>query len=450
MSGSSLHAIDNAVSNTFAKAFETVFPTGPAVVKTLNSKFESFGDALFSWTNSEGFTEQQQKTASDGMVFAFCRALGIPFVSGDSKSILSNEHYFESDQWFFDFVEEKNYMRLGFGIFMLLDEHYRPIAWMDIDTNHSSNISVKFSGAEHLMLEFREVMLKNVKTDEAVEKKTSYVEVVVSSGRGMGMGMGEALTISKGKIDNPRTALPEYYPYIPGGIENMLKDFVESEESVLILMGPPGTGKSSLVAAGVKALGLLPIYAKRADAIADKGFVNFVFKISDDYMTAVAGTSAKARSDLFIETLYKEKEAKINQALDQNQDGDKEEPRLPIIVVEDADVLLAPRSTGNLMMAELLNETDGIGSNHARKIIFTTNLANTKAIDEALMRAGRCYDVVNCRLLTPEEAIAARAANGLPDFDVTPTGDVSLAEALRKPRKRISVSNGKASIGFNS
>jgi SpoVK/Ycf46/Vps4 family AAA+-type ATPase len=123
---------------------------------------------------------------------------------------------------------------------------------------------------------------------------------------------------------------------------------------------------------------------------------------------------------------------------------------VPVIVVEDADALLRPRSEGNLIMPELLNETDGIGSNHTRKIIFTTNLASISDIDEALTRAGRCYGVINCRLLTPEEAIAARRANGLPDFEAVPVKDVSLAEALRKPRKRICISNGKAGLGFTA
>jgi SpoVK/Ycf46/Vps4 family AAA+-type ATPase len=122
---------------------------------------------------------------------------------------------------------------------------------------------------------------------------------------------------------------------------------------------------------------------------------------------------------------------------------------VPIIVVEDGDSLLTPRSQGNIMMPELLNETDGIGSNHTRKLVITTNVAHIRDIDEALMRPGRCYGVIECRLLTPDEAIAARAANGLPEFEVLPVKDMSLAEALRKPRKRIQISNGKAGLGFN-
>ena len=47
------------------------------------------------------------------------------------------------------------------------------------------------------------------------------------------------------------------------------------------------------------------------------------------------------------------------------------------------------------------------------------------------MREGRCYDVIEFRLLTPAEAIAARKAHGLPDFEETPTKDMSLADPTR-------------------
>lgn len=428
---------DNQVLNA-------IFATAPEIVKPLDSEFQSFGEALFSWTNSTGFENPNEKVADGTMVRAFCRALCIPYSLIKSERLLSGSQYFESDAWLFKYIEDKGYHRMGNGMFFLLDEHYRPISGIDLGKNSSTNIELTFFGAEHFVLEFRELMAANIKVDESVQKKATYAEVVL--GRDM-MG-SQSLTCTNGTIDNPRIALPEYYPYLRGGVVALLKDFVESDESVLILMGPPGTGKSSSIAAAVDSLNLLPIYAKRADAIMHKDFINFVFKASDQYMAKIAGTAAKARSDLFVETLSDDKEFKPTRRLYANKEEEDETPRVPVIIVEDADLLLAPRSQGNILMAELLNETDGIGSNHTRKIVFTTNLSNLKDIDEALVRAGRCYDVVHCRLLTPEEAIAARAANGLPAFDTPPEKDISLAEALRKPRKRICVSNGKANLGF--
>lgn len=450
MKASALHAVDANIeamaknNNTEAAVVEPTF-----LVKALDSHFTSFGDALFSWQNSDGFLERHDKYVNGRMVQAFCRALNIPFASTGTDKIITSEHYFESDAWFFEYVEEQGYNRLGHGSFVKLDEHNRPIAWLDLDRTHTQNIAVEISGAEHLVYAFRDVVKANVQVDVKAEQKAVYVEVVVGSGDGMMamMGGGGGLKLHTGRIDNKRIALPQYYPYLDGGIEALLTEFIQSDESVLILMGPPGTGKSSLVAAGIEALDLLPIYAKRADAIMDKNFVNFVFKASDEYMAKIAGTAAKARSDLFKETLADEREFLARKMLFEAK-KEVETPKVPIIVVEDADLLLAPRSEGNLIMAELLNETDGIGSNHTRKIIFTTNLTNTKGIDAALMRPGRCYDVVNCRLLSPAEAVDARRAHGLPDFEVAPTSDISLAEALRKPRKKIVMTSGKATLGF--
>lgn len=419
-------------------------PTGPAVVKTLDSAFESIGDALYSWCNSDGYERPEEKRLDTNMVRAFCSALRLPVVGLHTNKLLSNSQYFESDVWLFDYFTKHNYQRAGLGQFYLLDHYNRPIAFVDVETSVERNIAVGFTGAEYLAMEFIEELKKHVKLDEKVEKKTTYVEVVPE--RGGFMQGGGGLTLTTGKIDNPRISHPLYYPFLDGGAEALIKDFIESEESVLILMGPPGTGKSSLIAATTDSLGLLPIYAKKAEVILHKDFVSYVFGASDTYMAKVAGTSARARSDMFKERTLKDREFSCGQPLDKSEEDD--DPSVPVIVVEDADNILAPRSTGNLIMPELLNETDGIGSNHTRKIIFTTNLSNISDIDEALMRPGRCYGVIHCRSLTPAEAVAAREANGLPPFDTMPVKDVTLAEALRKPRKRICISNGKAGIGF--
>jgi hypothetical protein len=84
-------------------------------------------------------------------------------------------------------------------------------------------------------------------------------------------------------------------------------------------------------------------------------------------------------------------------------------------------------------MSELLNMTDGATGNSARKVIFTTNLSDPSQMDEALLRAGRCFAVVNFRAMFPDEVIAAREAAGLPAFFEAPTEEMSLAAALVAP-----------------
>lgn len=418
--------------------------TNPAwIIKPLNSHFESLGEALFSYCNSYGFDDPKQKGFDNETVIAFCHALQIPVLNIDSSDIMRGKHYFKSNQWLVDYLDAEGYQRKGFGYYYKLDDSNRPISLINISPSSAHNFYFTHKGAESISRTLRELIELNLHTDPEQKKKDTFYEVVKS--RGM---MGEGLTLTEESIDNARTALEEYYPYLEGGVLSLMQAFMESEESVLVCYGPPGTGKSSAIAAAVAALNLLPIYAKKMDVITDKNFIATVFKASDGYMEKVGGTAAKARQELYDKESAFDFEFKPAQKIAEDADAVKPVARIPAIVVEDADIILAPRTTGNLMMSELLNETDGVGSNHTRKIIFNTNLTDLRLIDEALLRAGRCYEAVNFRLLTPSEAIAARKANGLPDFVEEPTTNISLAEALRKPRKRIVLSAPKAKTGF--
>lgn len=56
------------------------------------------------------------------------------------------------------------------------------------------------------------------------------------------------------------------------------------------------------------------------------------------------------------------------------------------------------------MMNKFLNISDGLISIANKKLVFTTNLPNTKDIDDALMRKGRCFDIVEFRALNAKEA----------------------------------------------
>lgn len=73
-------------------------------------------------------------------------------------------------------------------------------------------------------------------------------------------------------------------------------------------------------------------------------------------------------------------------------------------VIEDADLLLASRESGNDLMSKFLNLGDGIIGMNGKKLIFSTNLASTKDIDPALLRKGRCYDILEFKELTLDEA----------------------------------------------
>lgn len=74
------------------------------------------------------------------------------------------------------------------------------------------------------------------------------------------------------------------------------------------------------------------------------------------------------------------------------------------LVLEDADLLLKPRSDGNTMMHKFLNVSDGLVSIQGKKIIFSTNLPNMKEVDPALIRKGRCHDVLHFDYLNLTQA----------------------------------------------
>lgn len=437
-------------SNAFASLIEGS-AIQPNMVKPLDSVFGSVAELLFSWTNSQGYEKCEEKGLDASLARACCEALGIKWVQLNTEQFMHQKTYFKSDEFIKLFLAKHNYRCKSGGGHYLVDEGNRVVSIIGLSACSTHNLEISFLGSEVLGLELLDLMRENVAVDPHTDGRTTYHEVVKGGGGmiammspGGGDGAGELKMVS-GTIDKPRVALPEYYPSLGGTVHELFAKFMASEESVLVLMGPPGTGKTSAVSAAIDLLNLMPIYAKRTEVIGDINFVDFVFKTSDRFMNKVGNTAERLRTDLFGETTMPENHLTREKMKAINELGDvsgKVSPRVPMIICEDADLLLRPRSAGNVSMGNLLNETDGISSNVTRKIVFLTNLKNEKQIDEALLREGRCFHVVHFHLLTPEQAVAARKAGGLPDFKEMPTEPMSLAAALRKPRKDIKIIDG--------
>src|SRR5690606_11149354 len=83
-------------------------------------------------------------------------------------------------------------------------------------------------------------------------------------------------------------------------------------------------------------------------------------------------------------------------------------------VIEDADYLLQPRTEGNADLHRFLMVADGAVRAEGRKLLFTTNVPNAGAIDDALLRPGRCFAALAVRRLTAEEGgrLALRLCDG--------------------------------------
>jgi hypothetical protein len=159
------------------------------------------------------------------------------------------------------------------------------------------------------------------------------------------------------------TLYDEAYPDIQGGVASFVTRYLDSAETVLVLQGAPGTGKTRLIR------GVLGEIARHKGGSARALFTSDKKALEGD--------------EIFVKFLTGGSDA---------------------FVVEDADHLLQPRAKGNEHLHRFLTIADGIVQAQGRKIIFSTNLPNVGDLDDALVRPGRCFARVHTRELLPGEA----------------------------------------------
>lgn len=195
-----------------------------------------------------------------------------------------------------------------------------------------------------------------------------------------------------------KVAMPEFYPFLGMAPNDYFDAFLKSSSGILLLIGEPGTGKSTFLRSMILHSG------KDASMVYDENTMR-----SNDMLTTFYGSTHG------------------------------------ILALEDADNFLISRESGNADLAGLLNFADGVISDPTKKIVISTNLSSVNKVDPAVLRKGRCYDIVNFRALTPSEADLARAAAGL-----QPVGfekDKVLAEVL-DDNQRVLTENRKRAVGF--
>jgi len=162
--------------------------------------------------------------------------------------------------------------------------------------------------------------------------------------------------------------VPELYPDISPDPQSFIQGYLDSDASILLMAGPPGTGKTTLLRHMIKEhnLGAHVIYDESLMA-SDNIFQSFLFESNGD-----------------------------------------------IMVIEDADTILSSRENDqNKLMSRFLNVSDGLIKLPNKKLVFTTNISDFSKIDPAIVRPGRCYGVLHTRLLNLTEAQAAARACGL-------------------------------------
>lgn len=209
---------------------------------------------------------------------------------------------------------------------------------------------------------------------------------------------GESVTI---KVANDLLPCQEMYPWMKTPLHTYYKNFMDSNSSILLLLGPPGTGKTSWIK------GLL--YETK-----NNGIVTYDPEIlKRDYVFAnfISGEAN-------------------------------------VMVIEDADVFLKSREGhGNDLMHKFLNIGSGLISSAKKKIIFSTNLSNIRDVDEALVRPGRCYDVMEFRNLTLDEAKILAAAKGIDFNPDLCNNELSVAEVFNQKTNQ-EIKKFNRTVGF--
>lgn len=159
----------------------------------------------------------------------------------------------------------------------------------------------------------------------------------------------------------------EAYPTLHGGVSAFMQGYLDAPESVLVLQGPPGSGKTRLVRALLREMSLRKNASEDEHAVALYSGDREVWENDEIFVEFIAGDH-----DAFL--------------------------------IEDADHLITPRANGNQVLHRFLNVSDGIAQAQGRKIIFSTNLPSVHDLDEALVRPGRCFAHVHMRYLQRDEA----------------------------------------------
>lgn len=218
---------------------------------------------------------------------------------------------------------------------------------------------------------------------------TSYIEWIYSSD-------GTSVNVP---LNRDRLPVEEMYPFLNGeSLGDYYDRYMNSTANILLLIGPPGTGKTTFIRGLLAHRNASAIVTYDAAILEKDGF--FARFIEDD---------------------------------------------TEVMVLEDSDAFLKSRSDGNTMMHRFLNVGDGLVTTKGKKMIFSTNLPSIRDIDSALVRPGRCFDILTFGALSQDDAgILAKKLGVEVDHDKK---DYSLAELFNKQTHATTATTNRK-VGF--
>jgi hypothetical protein len=326
-----------------------------------------------------GFKNEFQFYGSNGLI-----GLNLSeFIHAHDTYFGSAEHRVNvSKDFIFDIIDEKfNQEKKRFNFFAetfyIFDEvNFVCVNYDLFDAEDSSSGGLYSITINSLYKENVEELLDHIKTSLAGKIINSVNWAFMTK---TGNVINKEMQISDVNTD----AKDEFYPWIREGLDAYYNRYMETDENVLLLIGIPGTGKTTLIKNLLKR----------------------------HKMNAVITYDEKLMGDdqFFLDFVR----------------GDKD-----ILIIEDADTMIMDRDKdNNTLLAKILNVSDGLIKNINKKIVFSTNITDKERIDSALMRPGRCFDVMDFRALTYEESLKVLEVTKM-DKEINEDREYTLAELL--------------------
>lgn len=206
---------------------------------------------------------------------------------------------------------------------------------------------------------------------------------------------------------SPCTSMYPFLREMNMTLDELYTAYYQSASSILLLIGPPGTGKSTFI----------------------RGYLNHT----------------KGNAIVSYDPKILEKDHIFSDFLAGDADT---------LVIEDADELLRKREDGNDAMQRFLSIGDGLIQIRHKKLIFSTNLGSLSRVDPALLRPGRCFSILHFRPLKLNEACQLMRDMERPQIPVSekqaPDKMYTLAELLMDtPVDKVPQGNQKG-VGFRT
>jgi hypothetical protein len=236
--------------------------------------------------------------------------------------------------------------------------------------------------------------------DLAVKNFLSKDDVVISYSDFSIANNSLSESVTRMKLSTFKTVSDKYYPFIDMHV--FINEFLTRQESILVLIGESGTGKTKFSSL------ILKMALQNYNLIEDMVKANLNNDLDDDLDD----------DDDFVEPVKQIRVGYLKNedilATDQFWNMIKTK-KFDFIILDDLDYMLLPRTrdlgAGSLVdinrskfISQLLSFTDGIVPT-STKFIITSNRSD-KDIDSALMRPGRMFGILSFRELTYEEALA--------------------------------------------